>query len=163
MADDQDYGNDYQDNDELNQELEDDTLNEAQELEAGTNDKGISEPIQQLFRHHPECKLYYMESITPKLHLLAVPPDTQTNLGAPDKNHKSNPWLSIFEKTKLLGFRANQLAQGAKPYIEVPKHIVDTIDIARLELEQQCLPFIISRGMPDGTFEFWRLSQLMIL
>jgi len=47
--------------------------------------------------------------------------------------------------------------------VEVPKYVVDTLEIARLELKERRLPFIISRIMPDGTFEFWRLSDMMIL
>jgi DNA-directed RNA polymerase I, II, and III subunit RPABC2 len=78
-------------------------------------------------------------------------------------NHRSQPWMTQYERTKILGFRANQLAQGAKPYVPVPKHVVTTADIARIELKERRLPFIISRIMPDGTFEFWRLSDLMIV
>lgn len=134
-----------------------------QEAEARVSAATSTDPLQMLFRHHPECRIYYVEAITPKLMLLAAPPDTSTRLGAPDPNHRSNPWLSQFERTKILGFRANQLAQGAKPYVPVPKHVVSTLDIARIELKERRLPFIISRVMPDGIFEFWRMSDLMIL
>ena len=65
--------------------------------------------------------------------------------------------------SKILGFRANQLAQGARPYVDVPEHIVQTLDIAKIELEQLRLPFILKRPMPDGTFEYWRLSDLIML
>jgi DNA-directed RNA polymerase I, II, and III subunit RPABC2 len=135
----------------------------SQEAEARALAASTTDPLQMLYRHHPECKIYYVEAITPKLLLMAVPPDTPTREGAPDLNHRSQPWISQYERTKILGFRANQLAQGAKPYVTVPKHVVTTADIARIELKERRLPFIISRIMPDGTFEFWRLSDLMIL
>jgi DNA-directed RNA polymerase I, II, and III subunit RPABC2 len=71
--------------------------------------------------------------------------------------------LTVYEKTKILGARANQIAEGARLFIARPDHVVEPLEIARLELEQRKLPFIIKRPMPDGTFEYWRLSDLMIL
>jgi DNA-directed RNA polymerase subunit K/omega len=41
--------------------------------------------------------------------------------------------------------------------------MTDVREIARLELAQKKLPFIIQRPLPNGTFEYWRLSDLMIL
>ena len=124
-----------------------------------------SDPLQLLFRHHPECRVYYAAAVTPKLALLAAPPDFPTRTGAPDPNHRSQPWLSQFERTKIIGFRSNQLAQGAKAYVDLTKHkhIVNTCDIARLELREGSLPFIVARLMPDGQFEFWSLADLLIL
>ena len=36
-------------------------------------------------------------------------------------------------------------------------------EIARLELEARRLPFIVLRFMPDGSFETWRLADLLIM
>jgi DNA-directed RNA polymerase subunit K/omega len=47
--------------------------------------------------------------------------------------------------------------------VEIPKENTDVRDIARLEYEQKKLPFIIKRPLPDGTYEYWRLADLMIL
>jgi DNA-directed RNA polymerase I, II, and III subunit RPABC2 len=69
----------------------------------------------------------------------------------------------VFERTKILGTRTNQLAEGARPFVTVPEYMTNPLDIAKLELEQRRLPFIVKRPMPDGTFEYWRLSDLMIL
>ena len=49
------------------------------------------------------------------------------------------------------------------PFIDVPKHITDVKDIAKLELEQKRLPFVIKRPLPNGQFEYWRLADLLIL
>ena len=78
---------------------------------------------------------------------------------------KNSPlaFLTQFEKTKILGFRMNQLSQGARPFITVPAHVSDVREIARMELEQKRLPIIIKRPMPDGTFEYWRLQDLLQL
>jgi len=59
--------------------------------------------------------------------------------------------------------RANQLSQGARPYVAIPEYMTDVGEIARLELKERRLPFIISRPMPDGSHEYWRLSDLLIL
>jgi DNA-directed RNA polymerase subunit K/omega len=59
--------------------------------------------------------------------------------------------------------RTNQLAQGARPFIEVPDYVTDVHEIAQLELDQRRLPIIIKRYMPDGTYEKFRLSDLMII
>ena len=42
-------------------------------------------------------------------------------------------------------------------------NVTKAIEIAHLELEQRRLPFILKRPMPDGSFEYWRLSDLMVL
>jgi len=116
-----------------------------------------SRAMQFLSMHHPECRIDYLENIMKVLPLSAYPPDLT------DKQHKSVPYLTLFEKTKLIGFRANQLAQGARPLVDVPAHMTDVIEIARLELEERRMPYILKRGMPDGSFEYWRLTDLLIL
>jgi DNA-directed RNA polymerase I, II, and III subunit RPABC2 len=116
------------------------------------------DPLAVIHKHHPECILDYTESILQKLPIKAV-----TSTEGTDRNHKSQPFLTQYEKTSILGFRTNQLAQGARPFVVVPPHITSTLEIARMELEQRRLPFIIKRPMPDSTFEYWRLADLMIL
>jgi DNA-directed RNA polymerase I, II, and III subunit RPABC2 len=80
-----------------------------------------------------------------------------------DPNHRTCPFLTNYERTKIIGLRANQISRGSVPFIVVPKHITDVRDIARLELEQKRLPYIIKRPLPNGTFEYWRLADLLIL
>jgi DNA-directed RNA polymerase I, II, and III subunit RPABC2 len=126
------------------------------------------DPLEVLYKHHPETLLDYAEAIAPRIPLQQVIPEQFSQEGGgteteSDPNHRSQPFLSVYERTKVLGFRANQLAQGARPYVVVPEHITRTTDIARLELEQRRLPYILKRPMPNGTFEYWRLSDLMIL
>ncbi len=114
------------------------------------------ETAAKVYRQHPECIIDYQENVYPTVPLAQVPP-------MKDQQHRSYPFLTKFEKTKILGFRMNQLSQGARPFIEVPKHVSDVREIARLELEQKRLPIIIKRPMPDGTFEYWRLQDLLQL
>ena len=112
--------------------------------------QNIPDPaLAYLYAHHPETILEYVEEIIPKLSI--------------STNHKSTPYLTTFERTKILGFRATQLSQGARPFIKLPEHITDVKEIARLELSARRLPFILKRPMPDGTFEYWRLSDLTII
>lgn len=141
---------------------EEDLLLEMEQLEQpDAKDAGKSQdPLASLYKHHPEALLDYQETVLAKLSLQSVPPNGSES---PDPNHKSQPFLTQYEKTRILGFRTNQLAQGALPYVAVPAHIRNVLDIARMELEQRRLPFILKRPMPDGTFEYWRLSDLLIL
>ena len=116
------------------------------------------DPFEVLYKFHPETVVDYVETVIPRVPLQQAPPDA-----GGDTNHKSPPFLTVFERTKILGTRTNQLADGARPFVIVPEYMKNPLDIAKLELEQRRLPFIVKRPMPDGTFEFWRLSDLMIL
>jgi DNA-directed RNA polymerase subunit K/omega len=135
-------------------------------LDAMLEDDKVADQARQtqdslltLYKHHPECILDYIETVASKLPIRVAP----VSEGAPvDPNHTTQPFLTQFEKTKILGFRTNQLAQGARPYVEVPAHITSTLDIAKMELDQRRLPFILKRPLPDGTFEYWRLSDLTV-
>jgi len=118
----------------------------------------IKPELKRLYQQHPECKLDYIEQVIPKIPIRIVPGGDKS-----DSNHRTYPFLTNFEKTKIIGLRSNQLSKGSIPFIAVPKHITDVRDIARLELEQKRLPFIIKRPLPNETFEYWRLTDLLIL
>jgi DNA-directed RNA polymerase I, II, and III subunit RPABC2 len=115
--------------------------------------------LKRLYQQHPECNLDYMEQVIPKIPLQVLPPGGEQA----DANHRTYPFLTNFERTKIIGLRANQISRGSIPFVSVPKHITDVRDIARLELEQKRLPYLIKRPLPNGTFEYWRLCDLLIL
>lgn len=120
-------------------------------LEPGAvSGQDVRPELKKLYQQHPECILDYVESVIPK---------TQ----ARSENHRTYPFMTVYEKTKLIGLRANQLSQGSRPFIHVPDHITDVRDIARMELDQKRLPFILKRPLPNGEFEYWKLSDLIIL
>lgn len=138
------------------EEFDDDIAVVSTEPEKEEDKSLFSNPVDSLLKYHPECVLEYQETEEADLPLESVPPQD-------DKKHRSMPFLSIFEKTRILGMRTNQLAQGARPFIEVPDYVTDVQEIAQLELDQRRLPIIIKRYMPDGTYEKFRLSDLMLL
>jgi DNA-directed RNA polymerase I, II, and III subunit RPABC2 len=131
----------------------------VEETTEGAAPAGPEDPFEQLHKFHPETILDYAETVIPKVPLQSAPP-----IDGSDPNHRSPPFLTVYERTKILGTRANQIAEGARPFIDpVPEHITQPLEIAKLELEQRRLPFIIKRPMPDGTFEYWRLSDLLLI
>jgi DNA-directed RNA polymerase I, II, and III subunit RPABC2 len=80
-----------------------------------------------------------------------------------DSMHKTMPFLTKYERTRILGQRAKQLNQGAQPVIPVDKKIIDGYLIAQLELQQKALPFIVRRPLPGGKSEYWRLADLELI
>jgi len=143
--------------DALDEIIEDDTAETT--AAAAIAIPGLRPELKKLYQQHPELIVDYIESVVLKIPLKVVQPtDTM-----PDENHKTYPFLTIYEKTRILGMRANQLSQGARPFVEVPKYVTDVREIARLEVEQKKLPFLVQRTLPNGVKEFWRLSDLMII
>ena len=146
---------------------EKDDIEQGDEFESGEavydlTEEGLVEAkpeLQKLFLQHPECILDYVETVIPKLQQTFVVPGGK-NI---DPNHRTYPFLTTFERTKIIGLRANQISRGSVPFVVVPRHITDVRDIARLELEQKRLPYMIKRPLPNGTFEYWRLADLLLL
>jgi DNA-directed RNA polymerase I, II, and III subunit RPABC2 len=124
---------------------------------------GITEAPSQkpslLLEQHPEIWPDYEESVLEKLVIRdAFPPKAEN-----DTRHTTYPFLTLYEKTKVLSLRASQLAHGAPPFIDVPDYFIDVYEIAKAELDAKRLPFILKRPLPDGKFEYWRLADLMII
>jgi DNA-directed RNA polymerase subunit K/omega len=80
-----------------------------------------------------------------------------------DPLHKTVPFLTKYEKARILGQRAKQIECGAKPLVKVPENIIDSYVIAELELEQKAIPFIIRRPIPSGGSEYWNLKDLEMI
>jgi DNA-directed RNA polymerase I, II, and III subunit RPABC2 len=73
----------------------------------------------------------------------------------------SKPFLTKYEKVRLLSDRTRQLAQGAKPMVKNTSGYSHK-DIAKMELKSKLIPLIIERPIPNVGTEKWKLSELEI-
>ena len=71
------------------------------------------------------------------------------------------PRLTRFERARIIGARALQLALGAPPFIPVPPEIKDPISLAIAELEAKALPISIRRTLPDGRYQDIPIDDLL--
>jgi DNA-directed RNA polymerase subunit K/omega len=104
---------------------------------------------------HPECLNHNSDEVTK----LATVVRDENNIIV-DPLHKTLPYLTKYEKARILGQRAKQIETGAKPFVKVPENIIDGYVIAELELREKKIPFIIKRPIPGGAFEYWHLRDL---
>ena len=68
--------------------------------------------------------------------------------------------LTRYERTHVIGIRAEQLARGALAFVEVPsdtERSFSLYEIAERELAAGKLPFIVVRHMPDNSTKNLRL------
>ena len=77
-----------------------------------------------------------------------------------DDLHKTIPFLTKYEKSRILGQRAKQINSGAYPFVKVPENVIDGYIIAEIELKEKRIPFIIRRPMPNGGSEYWKIKDL---
>ncbi|HUY69970.1 MAG TPA: DNA-directed RNA polymerase subunit K [Candidatus Baltobacteraceae bacterium] len=48
-----------------------------------------------------------------------------------------------FEKSRIIGARALQLAYGAPPLVKVPEHMINPLDLAEIEFNKGVIPITI--------------------
>ena len=111
-----------------------------------------------IMKHHQEEVIHNADEISALSKVLR----NKENMVV-DELHRTIPILTKFEKTRILGLRAKQINNGAKPYIKLDKPVIDGELIALKELEAKKLPFIIRRPVPNGAFEYWPLQELEIM
>ncbi len=77
------------------------------------------------------------------------------------------PFFSKYEYTALIGTRAQQLAEGAKPLVELKGFNLSSSrlvwDIAEKEVKEKKLPYIIHRQFTNGKSEYWSATELSII
>ena len=77
-----------------------------------------------------------------------------------DDLHKTIPYLTKYERARILGQRAKQINAGSPPFIKVPENVIDGYLIAEMELKEKRIPFIIRRPLPNGGSEYWSIKDL---
>ena len=107
---------------------------------------------------HPECFSHNYEEIA-KMSVVVKNADGIII----DPLHRTIPYLTKYEKARVIGQRAKQLETGANPLVKVPESIIDGYIIAELELREKKLPFIIRRPIPSGGCEYWNLRDLELI
>ena len=105
-------------------------------------------------RYHSECLVSNSDEVEALSKIIKI------NNVIVDPNHKTNPILSKYEKTKILGQRTKQLNSGCSPYISVPSNIIDNYLIAQMELKEKKIPVIIRRPVSSSHSEYWKLEDL---
>jgi len=136
--------------DEMSDDEDDD---EDGELYLKKFDKEINE--NYILNNHPECALQNYDEI---LAMTNVIRDADNIII--DDLHRTNPFLTKYERARILGQRAKQIETGATPFVKVPENIIDGYLIAEMELQQGRIPFIIRRPLPNGGSEYWKINDL---
>ena len=154
---------------ELAENKEDENLNEITSDETDSEDdesddeddfKKLENDISRdyLLSYHPELKQINFNE------LIALSKITRNKEGVIiDPLHKTFPYLTKFERAKILGQRAKQINNGSPIFVKVTPNIIEGHTIALMELKQKKIPFIIKRPLPNGSNEYWKVSDLSIL
>jgi DNA-directed RNA polymerase subunit K/omega len=88
--------------------------------------------------------------------------DVQETLTSVERT--THPYYTKYEYTTLLGIRAQQIADGAKPLISLEGIVTSSPrfvwEVASREIDERKLPFIIHRRFPNGLSEYWSANEL---
>jgi DNA-directed RNA polymerase subunit K/omega len=117
-----------------------------------------AEHLSVLSQHHPELIMQNNHEVD---ELCVVLRNAEGIID--DPHHRTVPFITKYERAKILGERAKQINAGATPFVEVNQDIVDGYLIALAEFEQKKIPMIIRRPLPNNQSEYWRLEDLEIL
>merc|ERR1719245_137700 len=70
-------------------------------------------------------------------------------------------YMTKYERARVLGTRALQISMGAPVMVELAGE-TDPLEIATKELRDCVIPIIIRRFLPDGSYEDWKIEDLII-
>jgi DNA-directed RNA polymerase I, II, and III subunit RPABC2 len=77
------------------------------------------------------------------------------------EDRKTTAFMTKYERARVLGTRALQLSHGAAPLVPIDGE-TDPLMIARRELTEKKIPFIIRRYLPDSSYEDFTIEELII-
>jgi len=76
-------------------------------------------------------------------------------------NRTTLPYLTKFEKARILGARSLQISMGAPLMVECNSE-TDALELAAKELKERKIPITIRRYLPVGKYEDWRIEELIM-
>ena len=144
-------------------------------LEQNYESEEDSEVEEEIEHHHLQkfnenLNISFLEKMHPEIQSIDYQEMIALARVVRDKNgkiidplHKTMPFLTKYERARIIGARAEQVDHGGEPFIAVEESVINGRTIALLEFEAKKIPFIISRPLPNGSKEYWHLHDLEIL
>lgn len=86
---------------------------------------------------------------------------TARELAIPKDQRLTTPYMTKYERARILGTRALQISLNAPVLVDIEGE-TDPLQIAMKELAQKKIPLVIRRYLPDGSFEDWGCDELII-
>ncbi|CAK1355282.1 DNA-directed RNA polymerases I, II, and III subunit RPABC2 [Cercospora beticola] len=77
-----------------------------------------------------------------------------------DENRTTTPYMTKYERARVLGTRALQISMGAPVLVDVESE-TDPLQIALKELREKKIPLVVRRYLPDGYYEDWKTEELL--
>eukprot|EP00798_Chlamydomonas_sp_ICE-L_P019017 gene19017-25608_t len=78
-----------------------------------------------------------------------------------DRPRITTRYMTKYERARVLGTRALQISMNAPVMVTLDGE-TDPLEIATKELREKKVPFTIRRYLPDGSYEDWRVDELII-
>lgn len=88
-------------------------------------------------------------------------PAGEVSGGVQKSNRITTRYMTKYERARILGTRALQIAMCAPVMVELEGE-TDPLQIAMKELKQRKIPIIIRRYLPDHSYEDWGIDELII-
>lgn len=85
---------------------------------------------------------------------------TDKELAIPKEKRTTTPYMTKYERARVLGTRALQISMNAPVLVDLEGE-TDPLQIAMKELAQRKIPLVIRRYLPDGSFEDWGCDELI--
>lgn len=77
------------------------------------------------------------------------------------EDRTTTPYMTKYERARILGARSLQISMNAPTFVTLDGE-TDTLKIATKELEENKIPLVIRRYLPDGSFEDWYATELIV-
>lgn len=86
---------------------------------------------------------------------------TAKALAIPREERTTTPYMTKYERARVLGTRALQISLNAPVLVDIEGE-TDPLQIAMKELSQRKIPLVLRRYLPDGSYEDWGCDELII-
>ncbi|KAF2141934.1 uncharacterized protein K452DRAFT_227485 [Aplosporella prunicola CBS 121167] len=84
----------------------------------------------------------------------------QSRKRIPDDQRSTTPYMTKYERARVLGTRALQISMNAPVLVDLEGE-TDPLQIAIKELREKKIPLVVRRYLPDGFYEDWTCEELL--
>ena len=135
--------------------VDDDMLLPDEDLDDNVNPDQI---VDALAKEDHQQGGYIMSGVDGGKHIPTVSADNAPRESQGPK--RTSPYMTKYERARIIGSRALQISLNAPVMVDTEGD-TDPMSIAERELNAKLVPFIVRRFLPDGTYEDWKVSELL--